>query len=221
MKVPFLRDLLMSDSIHIGSNITFDNLTPVSTYLGKPGDPGQGGLEMPEYARRQEQFRQAELGALRDTPYFIDRAEALYGYPHFVCDTGGSICEWVDPEDPQDPLLKSLAESCLMVWIKGSEDHTAELVRRFDKAPKPMAYQPEFLMTCWAEYLRENNLQEADVDPDDFIRWTYARALNHRQPRYAAMAENWGITVEAEDMATVRDQADFIDVVGKGLEVKA
>lgn len=133
----------------------------------------------------------------------------------------GRFVNGVDPEDPQDPLLKSLAESCLMVWIKGSEDHTAELVRRFDKAPKPMAYQPEFLMTCWAEYLRENNLQEADVDPDDFIRWTYARALNHRQPRYAAMAENWGITVEAEDMATVRDQADFIDVVGKGLEVKA
>ena len=34
MKVPFLRELLLSDSIYIGSNITFDNLNPVSTYLG-------------------------------------------------------------------------------------------------------------------------------------------------------------------------------------------
>ena len=39
MKVPFLRDLLISDSIYISSNITFHNLDPLSTYLGTPGDP--------------------------------------------------------------------------------------------------------------------------------------------------------------------------------------
>ena len=44
MKVPFLRDLLLSDSIYIGSNITLDNLTPVSSYLGKPVDIAKGGL---------------------------------------------------------------------------------------------------------------------------------------------------------------------------------
>ena len=219
MKVPFLRDLLMSDSIHIGSNITFDNLTPVSTYLGKPGDPGRGGLPLAEYQRRQDQFRRAELDALQDTPYFIDRAKSLYGYPNFVCDTGGSICEWVDPDNADDPVLKTLADNCLMVWIKGTEDHTAELVRRFDKAPKPMSYQPEFLLSCWSEYLIENNVQEGDVDPDAFIRWTYARALAHRQPRYAVMAKNWGITVQASDVATVRDQADFTAVIGQALEM--
>ena len=221
MKVPFLRELLMSDSIHIGSNITFDNLTPVSTYLGKPGDPDKGGLPMIEYQRRQEQFRRAELDALRDTPYFIDRAEALYGYPNFICDTGGSICEWVDPNDPNDPILKKLSETCLMIWIKGSDDHTAELVKRFDKSPKPMSYQPEFLTTCWEEYLKENNAKEGDVDPDTFIRWTYARALAHRQPRYSAMAKNWGITIEASDMASVRDQADFTSVIAQALEMHA
>ncbi|AKS45958.1 hypothetical protein SAMN05444287_1063 [Octadecabacter temperatus] len=220
MKVPFLRELLMSDSIHIGSNITFDNLEPVSTYLGKPGDPSKGGLPMDEYQRRQEQFKRAELDALRDTPYFIDRAQALYGYPNFVCDTGGSICEWVDANDPHDPLLKMLSDNALMVWIKGSDDHTADLVARFDKAPKPMAYQPEFLVKAWRDYLSENKAQEGDVDPDSFIRWTYARALAHRQPRYSDMAKNWGITVDASDMATVRDEADFIAVVAMGLEAR-
>ena len=39
----------MSDSIYIASNITFDNLAPLSTYLGKPGDPAQGGLPFDEY----------------------------------------------------------------------------------------------------------------------------------------------------------------------------
>ena len=80
MKVPFLRDLLMSDSIYIGSNITFNNLSPVATYLGKPGDATKGGLPMSEYARRQEQFRQAEISALYDTAHFAARAEALYDY---------------------------------------------------------------------------------------------------------------------------------------------
>jgi hypothetical protein len=48
MKVPLLRELLMSDSVHIASNITFDNLAPLSTYLGKPGDPARGGLAFSE-----------------------------------------------------------------------------------------------------------------------------------------------------------------------------
>jgi hypothetical protein len=221
MKVPFLHDLLMSDSIHIASNITFDNLTPVSTYLGKPGSPALGGLPMAEYQRRQDQFHSAEIDALRDTSYFIDRAHSLYGYPNFVCDTGGSICEWVDAADPNDPLLKSLSDACLMVWIKGTDAHTADLVDRFDKAPKPMAYQPEFLLNAWADYMIKNNVQEGDIDPDTFIRWTYARALAHRQPRYAAIASNWGVSVDASDMATVRDQTDFTSVIAEALEQRA
>ena len=90
-----------------------------------------------------------------------------------------------------------------MVWIKGTEAHTAELVRRFDRAPKPMYYQPEFLLAAWGEYLSKNNVSEEDVDPDAFVRWTYAEALAHRQPRYAAMAANWGVTVTAEEVAAV------------------
>ncbi len=83
MKVPFLRELLLTDSIYIGSNLTFHNLTPVAAYLGKPGDPARGGLPMQEYRRRQDQFRTAEIHALLDTGYFIDRAQRLYGYPQF------------------------------------------------------------------------------------------------------------------------------------------
>ncbi|NDV97949.1 ATPase [Salipiger sp. PrR002] len=220
MKNPFLRELLLSDSIYIGSNITFENLTPVSTYLGKPGDPARGGLAMDSYRLRQEQFRRAEEQALLDTGYFIERAQQLYGYPHFICDTGGSICEWVDAENPADPILTELSRQALMIWIRGSEAHTEELVRRFDRAPKPMAYQPEFLASAWTAYLDEKGLAESAVDPDDFIRWTYARALAHRQPRYEAMARNWGVTVEAADMATVRDEADFTEVVAQALAAR-
>ena len=216
MKVPFLRDLLMSDSIYIGSNITFENLSPVATWLGKPGDPAKGGLPMAEYARRQEAFRQAEIAALRDTGHFAARAKALYGYDHFICDTGGSICEWVDATDPADPLLNALAQECLLVWIKGDAAHTQELIRRFDRAPKPMAYQPEFLARVWADYLRDKNCTEDEVDPDAFIRWTYAQALSHRQPRYEAMAK-WGITISPDQISALRDQDDFTDLIADRL----
>ena len=217
MKVPFLRALLLSDSIYIGSNITFDNLSPVSTYLGKPGDPAKGGLPIAEYRRRQEQFRRSELSALNDTLHFADRAQDLYGYPHFICDTGGSICEWVDPADDTDPLMTTLSATCLPLWIKGDESHTQALIARFDKAPKPMAYQPEFLLTCWQGYLSETGLPEDKVDPDTFVRWTYARALAHRQPRYEAMAR-WGVAVTADEVASLKGEADFNTLVATALE---
>jgi hypothetical protein len=220
MKNPFLRDLLLSDSVYIASNITFDNLAPLSSYLGKPGDPARGGLPFAEYMRRQTLHHDAEVAALRDTTRFIDRAREIYGYSNFVCDTGGSICEVVDPDDPADPVLRELSEHLLMVWIEGSEAHTEELVRRFRRAPKPMYYTPEFLEAAWAKYLRDNKLAEGDVDPDDFMASTYARAMAHRQPRYAAMARNWGVTVKADDVAHVKSPDDVDALIAHALEAR-
>ena len=218
MKVPLLRELLMSDSVMIASNITFDNLAPLSTYLGKPGDAARGGLPFDQYRKRQDQHRAAEISALLDTGHFIERSTEIYGYPHFVCDSGGSICEVVDPQDPGDPVLRALASRLLMVWIEGSDAHTGELVRRFDRAPKPMYYQPGFLTDAWATYLDETGLDEANVDPDAFVRWTYARALANRQPRYAAMARHWGIKVTADEVARLRDPADFNELIAVALD---
>jgi hypothetical protein len=165
---------------------------------------------------RQEQHRAAEVSAMLDTARFIDRAKTIYGYPNFVCDTSGSICEVVDPADPADPVLAQLSETLLLVWIKGSEAHTAELVRRFDRAPKPMYYQPAFLHAMWEEYRATHSVSEETCDPDAFVRWTYARALAHRQPRYAAMAR-LGVTVTAEEVALVRNPSDFDAMVAAAI----
>lgn len=220
MKVPLLRELLMTDSVFIASNITFDNLAPLSTYLGKPGNPERGGLPFDEYLRRQDQHRVAEIAALRDAPAFIDRAHDIYGYDHFICDSGGSICEVVDPEDPEDEVLRALSQNLLMVWIEGSEAHTAELIRRFDRAPKPMYYQPAFLVSAWTAYRAETGQAPEAVDPVAFVRWTFARALAHRQPRYAAMAARWGVKVSAADVASVQSPADFTDLIAHALEAR-
>lgn len=217
MQVPFLADLLRSDSIYLGSNISFDNLSPLSTFLGKPGNPNKGGLPFAEYVRRQALHRRAEVNALLDTPNFITRAHDLYGYPNFVADTGGSICEVVDPADPEDPVLTALSAQTLMLWIKGDDAHTEALIKRFDAAPKPMYYRPDVLGPLWENYLKENNTSEADVDPDDFVRKAFASAIRSRQPIYAAMAQNWGISVSASDVASLRDAADVSALVETAL----
>ncbi len=218
MRVPLLRELLLSDSVMIASNITFENLAPLSTYLGKPGNPDKGGLPIDEYRARQEQHRVSEIAALMDTPHFVNRAKDLYGYDNFICDSGGSICEVVDPSDPNDPVLGTLSKNLLMVWIEGTEDHTEELIRRFDRAPKPMYYQPAFLNAAWDDYLAQTGATPEQVNPDAFVRWTYARALAHRQPRYSDMAKNWGIKISADDVARVKSPEDFESLLAQTLE---
>ena len=217
MRNPFLRELLMSDSIYIASNITFHNLAPLSTYLGKPGDPGRGGIPFDEYLRRQRQHRKAEIAATRDALVFMDKAREIYGYDHFVCDTSGSLCEVADPFDPADPVLTDLTSQALLVWIRGTEEHVEELAARFDHAPKPMYYPEAFLTALWTEYRAERGLAPDAVDPDAFIRHGFRRLIAHRLPRYRAMAERWGVTVEAAEIAAVRDPQDFCALVAEAI----
>ena len=96
MQVPFLRDLLRSDSIYINNNITIDNLDVVSSFLGKVGDPELGGLPLEEFKHRQKLFNDAEVAAMNDVPEFIKKARQIYGFNHFINDAGGSICELED-----------------------------------------------------------------------------------------------------------------------------
>ncbi|MEM9349657.1 MAG: ATPase [Pseudomonadota bacterium] len=218
MKNPFLAELLMSDSIYVASNITFENLAPLSTYLGKPGDPARGGLSLSEYQRRQALHQEAEEQATLDAVRFIDRAKALYGYSNFVCDSSGSLCEILDATDPKDHVMSVLSKHMLPVWIKGDDAHKKELIRRFDREPKPMCYQPSFLLEAWKTY--GEGRAEAEIDPDEFVRWTYARALAHREPRYAAMAE-WGVTVSGTEFEAITGEADFVELIARAIERKA
>jgi hypothetical protein len=213
MKAPLLRELLLTDSIYISSNITFDNLDPLSTYLGKPGDPDKGGIPLDEYVRRQRQHREAEISAMLDTPLFIDKARTIYGYDKFICDTSGSICEVVEPENKSDPVLTALSEHCLIIYIKGDAAHKEALKARFDKSPKPMYYNETFLRGVWADYLKETGAAESKVDPDAFIRWAFARLIDWRAPRYEAIAKNWGVTIAARDVEKVKTLDEFLNLV--------
>ncbi|HEY7841007.1 MAG TPA: ATPase, partial [Gammaproteobacteria bacterium] len=49
MQNPLLGELLRSDAIHIATNISVDNLKPLSAFLGKVGDPERGGIGFAEF----------------------------------------------------------------------------------------------------------------------------------------------------------------------------
>jgi hypothetical protein len=219
MKVPFLRQLLRSDSIYIRSNLSFENLSPLSTYLGKPGDPAKGGIPFDEYRRRQAQHRIAETNALMDVPEFIERAKDIYGYHHFVCDSGGSLCEVVDVDDPNDPVLSCLANSTMLVYIEGTDAHTRELVERFRRHPKPMYYQPAFLETAWAEYKQIERIGDDDaVDPDGFAVWGFEQLIRHRIPLYEAIARRHGYTIHMDDVPGIQTESDLLDLLERTIE---
>lgn len=218
MRVPFLRDLLRSDSIYIASNITFENLSPLSTYLGKPGDPTKGGIPFDEYVRRQREHREAEIAALLDVVPFREKARTIYGYDHFLCDTGGSICEVVSPEDPADPVMRALSGATLPVMIRGSEAEADELARRFARDPKPMYYPEAFLRESWAAYLAETGVDPHDVDPDAFIVWGFRRLIADRMPRYEAMARHWGIAVTSDEMSAAATPEAFDRLIARAID---
>lgn len=214
MKVPFLRELLRTDSIKIASNIRFSNLDPLSTYLGRPGDPSRGGLPIDEYRRRQAQHLEGEIQALLEVPRFIERAHDLYGYTDFVADTGGSLIEVIDHTNANDPVVRTLTDNSVLLYIRGTEKDAAELVRRFKQSPKPMYYQPDFLTAKWEEFKQLNKVKrDDDVDPDQFGAWGFEALLRDRLPRYQALADNFGYTVEASDLAMVRDGDEFLDLM--------
>lgn len=218
MKDPFLADLLRSDSIYIASNITFDNLSPLSTYLGKPGSIELGGLPFGEYQKRQNQHIMAEKSALIDTLSFIEKGTHIYGYDNFICDSGGSICEVVEPSDINDEILRKLSKKLLFIWIKGSDEHRKNLIDRFDKNPKPMCYQPDFLIKSWSQYKQEKLLTDDKINPDSFIRWIYSKALDYRQPRYQEIAQKWGLTIQAAELEKTRTEKQLITLIAQKLE---
>jgi shikimate kinase len=213
MRVPFLRELLRSDSIYISNNITVDNLKPVSSFLGKLGDPERGGLSLKEFKRRQELHRHAEIAAMRDVPEFVRKAQEIYGYQHFVNDAGGSVCELEEPE-----VIRVLDEHTLILYIQATEKDEQDLIRRAEQDPKPLYYREAFLDEQLRTYMEQQGLSYVSlIDPDDFVRWTFPKLFYSRLPRYEGIAERYGYTVTTAELAQVGDEAALLNLVERAI----
>ncbi len=209
MQIPFLRDLLRTDSIYINNNITVHNLNPVSSFLGKLGNPELGGLALQEFSRRQELHRIAEISAMKDVPEFIDKAHSIYGYKHFINDAGGSLCELDD-----DSVYQLLFEHTVILYIKANKQDEEALIERAISDPKPLYYREKFLKQQLRIYMEDLQLEYvALIDPDDFVRWIFPRLFYSRIPRYEAIAEKYGYTVTTDEVARVTDETSFLDMI--------
>jgi hypothetical protein len=214
MQIQYLRELMRSDSIHIANNITVDNLQPLSSFLGKIGNPELGGLGLREFKLRQRLHRDAEIAALTDVPVFINKAQQIYGYRHFVNDAGGSICEL-----NEEKVISTLAEHTLIIYIQSTKKDEQELIKRAEESPKPLYYREEFLDEQLASYLEEYSLgYAAQVDPDDFCRWVFPRLFYARIPRYEAITREYGYTVSTEDVAALSSESEFLGLIERTLE---
>jgi len=214
MQVPFLRDLLRSDSIYIQNNISVNNLQPVSTFLGKLGNPEKDGLPLDEFKRRQELHRQAEMDTMRDVPAFIQKAQELYNYQNFINDAGGSVCELDDEE-----TLEILAEHTLILYIKATKKNEKSLIQRAESHPKPLYYREAFLDEQLAVYMKENKLEYvAMIDPDEFVRWIFSKLFYSRIPRYDAIAEKYGYTITTDELSQVTNKEELMALIEKAIE---
>jgi hypothetical protein len=214
MQIGFLRDLLRSDSIYIASNISVHNLEPVATFLGKIGRPDLGGLDVAEFKKRQRLHREAEIGAMRDVAEFIEKAQAIYGYDHFINDAGGSVAELDD-----DRTLQTLADHTLILYLRVDPALERELVQRAIDDPKPLYYQEPFLDAKLAEYLAQTGLGSAtEIVPDEFVRWIFPALVAHRRPKYQAIADTYGYTVDARHAEAVNNEADFLGLIAGVLD---
>ncbi len=216
MKVGFLRDLLRSDSIYIASNISVHNLDPVSTFLGKLGNPDLGGLSMEEFTRRQQLHRDAEAATMRDVASFIAKSREIYGYDHFINDAGGSICELGYEE-----ALNVLVDNTLILYIRAPSDMEDQLIQRAVSNPKPLYFDREFLGRKLEEYLAAENLASTDdIEPDRFSQWIFPELLAHRKPLYQSIADSWGYTIDARAIENISNEADFLEMVATAIDRK-
>lgn len=211
MKSPLIADLLTSDSVYIGSNLSIDNLAPVSAYIGKLGNPDLGGLDLATFLQRQRQHRAAEIAACYDIGYFKQRAASLYGYTYFLHDAGGSLCELDD-----EKALAYVAQQTDFVYLHADDDLVEAITERALEYPKPLYYNESFLLAQLKKYQEQQQIaQIADMVPDAFIQYVIPKLMAHRAARYLRLAEQYGQVIDARAAFEVRDEADFLALLEK------
>ena len=210
---PWLQNLLDNQSISVNSQVTFDNLEPISAFLGKVGNPEEGGLAIDEFIRRQSLFLEAEINAMYDVPSFIKQSQQS-GYDNFINDAGGSLCELEDKK-----LYQLLAKNTLIVYIKTNKEAERVLIERSKNQPKPVYYHPDFFASALQSYLEKNSLDYvAQINPDTFARWVFPRLVEDRLEKYQVLAEQYGCAIKSDDLYHCHSADDVINLIAEALD---
>lgn len=184
------------------------DISVLSAYVGKLGDPGLGGLPLNEFRRRQREHGIAERQTFED---LLTRLESHQG-PALI-DAGGSLVEILDFQ-AADPLRARLSEQVFFIYIETDEVQTGELIDRQLKAPKPMFYCQKFL-----DHMIEQFGTPLDqADPNAFIAYIFPHLIAHRRPRYAALADGGGVRVPLSQANQVRSDQDLLTLIAEHID---
>ncbi|MBE8190099.1 MAG: ATPase, partial [Candidatus Thioglobus sp.] len=130
---------------------------------------------------------------------------------NFINDAGGSLCELDD-----EKVYKTLADHSLILYIRASETNESALIERAQTHPKPLYFNADFLAKQLAIYLAENNLiYTAQIEPDAFVRWIFPHLLAYRKPKYQAIADKFGCTIDSENLYLCKNSKAVFDLISE------
>ncbi len=114
--------------------------------------------------------------------------------------------------------LESLAENTLIIYIKIPPELEQTIIDRARKEPKPLYYRDAFLDEQLTTFLAVKNYNSTDeMSPDEFVSWVFPQLFKARVPRYEAIAEQYGYTIDGNDMAKVENEEGFIALIADAL----
>ena len=197
----------------IKSNLSVDDLRPLSHFIGQLGNPEQGGISHPEFVRRQSLHYQAEVASMHDSISVIESAKQQ-GYDNIINDAGGSLCEIED-----SGIFEAMAPHTLLLYIESSPQDIEQLIERAIAYPKPLYFNADFLIQRIEEYLTLNELEYvAQMNPTDFSRWVFPLLVASRKQKMDELCERYGYKITSEAIQSVHSSEDFLTCIAEAID---
>ncbi len=203
-----IGDRYMRGTLKNHGDFSANDISGLSDYLGKVGNPDLGGLPLIEFQKRQKEYYDAECHSLEDMDDALSGAEG-----HFVHDSTGSLCEVTE-----DALIHQVGEKTLFVYLKTDAEAEKQVLKRAYEYPKPLFFPPMFLLAMIDEYLALNGLCCAEeMVPDDFSRWVFPKLFAARKPKYQRLADLYGVSIAASVFQDLKSDRQFVEIVAEHL----
>ncbi len=194
-----------------------ENIDKLAAFVGKFGGERYGGFARDEFFSRQEIYLGAELEGSHD---FLSMSHAP-SLPRLY-DTTGSFCEVFTKyagggaHRPMDGFFVDFMKgrACVVYLACGQQERKILLDRQLER-PKPMVYDREFFEACLQDYRRQQSVAEEDIVPDDFLRFVFPKAIEHRSARYAELARVTVMTFELESLLQKNPPSTFANAFVK------
>lgn len=190
-------------------SFSVENISALSTFIGKLGDSEKGGYSLDLFKARQKAYYDAEVAAVAEAVEICSSDDS-----NFVHDSTGSLCEIMDED-----LIARVGEQTLFVYLQATDEDEKAVLQRAQDYPKPLFFPPEQLVIWLNEYMQGANLNMVeDITPDDFSRWVFPKLFESRKPKYQRLSDLYGVSVPARAFLNFKSEQDFIDIIANYLD---